>query len=74
MNKLRREHDAATDHYRCVLTSTRKKLGQMVDAIAEGAPVAPIKDKMHTLEDQRIELERLLEDVQEATSICSHCR
>ena len=66
MNKLRREHDAATDHYRRELTSTRKKLDQMVDAIAEGAPVAPIKDKMHALEDRRIELERLLEDVVEA--------
>ena len=37
----------------------------MVDAIADGAPVAPIKDKMHELENWRVFLEGLLEDVEE---------
>ena len=38
----------------------------MVDAIADGAPVAPIKDKMHALENRRVELAAMLEDVVEA--------
>ncbi len=66
MNKLRREHDAATDHYRRELGDTKKKLSQMVDAISEGAPVAPIRDKMHMLEARRLELEEMLKDVEVA--------
>ena len=38
----------------------------MVEAICDGAPVAPIKDKMHALENRRVELEALLEDVEES--------
>ncbi|MEM9640120.1 MAG: recombinase family protein, partial [Pseudomonadota bacterium] len=63
MNKLRREHDAATDHFRRELGTTQKKLSQMVDAIAEGAPVAPIREKMHALEARRLDLEEMLKDV-----------
>ena len=66
MNKLRREHDAATDHFRRELSATQKKLSQMVDAIADGAPVAPIRDKMHSLEARRLELEEMLKEVEGA--------
>jgi site-specific DNA recombinase len=66
MNKLRREHDAAIDFHRDELRKIKKQLSQMVDAIADGAPVAPIKDKMHELENRRVFLEGLLEDVEEA--------
>ena len=66
MNKLRREHDAALDFHRDDLRRVKKHLSQMVDAIAEGAPVAPIKDKMHELENRRVHLEALLKDVEEA--------
>ena len=66
MNKLRRDHVAATEHFRRELKQGKRQMAQMVDAIADGAPVAPIKDKMHALEARRVELEALLEDVQEA--------
>jgi site-specific DNA recombinase len=66
MNKLRREHDSALDHYKQEFEKVKKHLSQLVDAIAEGAPVAPIKDKMHVLEARRIELQELLKDVEEA--------
>ncbi|WP_299861649.1 recombinase zinc beta ribbon domain-containing protein [uncultured Roseobacter sp.] len=66
MNKLRREHDAALDHYKIEFDRVKKQLSQMVDAICDGAPVAPIKDKMHALEARRVELQELLEDVEVA--------
>ena len=66
MNDLRRSHNAALDGYRKEHKSVVKKLDQMVDAIADGAPVAPIKDKMHALENRRVELSAMLEDVVEA--------
>jgi leucyl-tRNA synthetase len=66
MNKLRREHDAAIDFNCDELRKIKKQLSQMVDAIADGAPVAPIKVKMHELENRRVFLEGLLEDVEEA--------
>ncbi|EAP78133.1 recombinase family protein [Roseovarius nubinhibens] len=66
MNKLRREHDAAFDFHREELQRVKKRLSQMVDAIADGAPVAPIKDKMHELENRRVHLVALLDNVEEA--------
>ncbi|MFV1566720.1 MULTISPECIES: recombinase family protein, partial [unclassified Phaeobacter] len=66
MNKLRSEHDAALNQFRAEHERTQKKLSQMVEAICDGAPVAPIKDKMHALENRRVELEALLEDVEES--------
>ena len=66
MNKLRMEHNASLASHRAEHERIKRKLSQMVDAIADGAPVAPIKDKMHALEDRRVELESILEDVEEA--------
>ncbi|MBO9462445.1 recombinase family protein [Labrenzia sp. R5_0] len=66
MNKLRQAHNAAMDHHHQELEKVKRQLAQMVDAIANGAPVAPIKDKMHSLEARRLELEALLEDFEEA--------
>lgn len=36
----------------------------MVDAIADGAPVAAIEDRMHELENRRVELVEILKDVE----------
>ena len=66
MNRLRMEHNAALESHRREHSRTKKQLSQMVDAIADGAPVAPIKDKMHALENRRIELEALLDVAEEA--------
>jgi site-specific DNA recombinase len=66
LNELRRNHNVSLEGHRQELQQTKKKLDQMVDAIAEGAPVAPIKDKMHALEARRIELEAMLQDVEVA--------
>jgi site-specific DNA recombinase len=66
LNELRRNHNVSLEGHKQELQQTKKKLDQMVDAISEGAPVAPIKDKMHTLEARRIELEAMLQDVAEA--------
>ena len=66
MNELRRSHNSALEGARKEHQSVVKKLDQMVDAIADGAPVAPIKDKMRALENRRVELTAMLEDVVEA--------
>jgi site-specific DNA recombinase len=66
LNELRRTHNVSLEGYKQEYQTTKKKLDQMVDAIAEGAPVAPIKDKMHALEARRIELEAMLQDVEVA--------
>ena len=66
MNKLRMEHNAEMEARKREHARTKAKLSQMVDAIADGAPVAPIKDKMHALENRRIELEALMADFVEA--------
>ena len=66
MNRLRMEHNAALESHRREHSRTKKQLSQMVDAIADGAPVAPMKDKMHALENRRIELEALLDVAEEA--------
>lgn len=36
----------------------------MVEAICDGAPVAPIKHKIRALKNRRLELEALFEDVE----------
>ncbi|MEM1150143.1 MAG: recombinase family protein [Pseudomonadota bacterium] len=61
MNRLRREAVSATAGQERELAKITRQLGQMVDAIADGAPVAPIKDKMHALDARKIELEAALE-------------
>ena len=66
MNELRRTHNAALDSHRKEHQLVVKKLDQMVEAIADGAPVAPIKAKMHELEARRVELTAVLQDVVEA--------
>ena len=66
MNKLRMEHNAESEARKREHARIKSQLGQMVDAIADGAPVAPIRDRMHALEDRRVELERLMEDFVEA--------
>ncbi|WP_408014302.1 hypothetical protein [Roseibium marinum] len=66
LNQLRLNHNASIEGYKSEHKQTLKKLDQMVEAIADGAPVAPIRDKMHLLENRRIELEALLQDVEEA--------
>ncbi|MEP0190057.1 MAG: recombinase family protein [Paracoccaceae bacterium] len=63
MNELRRNHNAALAGYQNEHKQVKKRLDQMVDAIADGAPVAPIKDKMHELENRRVALESMLTDI-----------
>lgn len=48
INKLRREHDAATEHYRRELKQGKRQMTQMVDAICDGAPVAPVEQECST--------------------------
>ena len=61
MNRLRREAMAAMVGQERELAKISRQLGQMVDAIADGAPVAPIKDKMHALDARKTTLEAALE-------------
>ena len=61
MNRLRMDHNASLECHRREFEKVKRRLSQMVDAIADGAPVAPIKDKMHELENRRVELEKILD-------------
>lgn len=64
-NALRSEHNAARAATERELGQVKRQLTQMVDAIAEGAPLDPIKDRMHALDARRKELEQRLNTTQD---------
>lgn len=65
MNEIHMSHNAALHGYESELKRIDAKLGKMVDAIADGAPVAPLKDKMHELVARQTELKNILESMTE---------
>ena len=66
MNALRHQHNASLGRHQAEHARIKKQLSKMVDAIADGAEVALIKDKLWELENRRIELEEILADKEEA--------
>ncbi|MEM8655427.1 MAG: hypothetical protein AAGF36_11830 [Pseudomonadota bacterium] len=66
LNRLRRSHNASLKAMQKEHDQAMKQLREMVDAIVECAPVAPIKDRMHELENRRVEIRAILEEAQPA--------
>ena len=66
LDELRRQRNAQRESNERELQKVKRQLTEMVDAIAEGAPVAPVRDKMNALDQRRQELEESLETAPEA--------
>lgn len=65
MNELRQQRSASLAGYRAEFERNDRQLDKMVDAIANGAPVAKLKDKMWELENRQVVLKELLADAKE---------
>ena len=65
MNELHMAHNASLHAYRKELERNKREMDKFVTSIGNGAPVEPIKDRMHELNDRRKELEEILENIKE---------
>ncbi len=65
MNELHSSHNAAIHSYRRELESNKRKLDKMVDAIADGADLAPIKEKLIALDARQNEIKAILSSAEE---------
>ena len=65
MNKLRAEATASLAGYKAELAKVTREMGRLVDAIAEGAGVSLVKDRMLALETHKLDLERLVRETDE---------
>ena len=64
-NEIRQRHNTSLNAYRTELDQINRQIDKMVDAIADGVPVARLKEKMLEMENRRIELESVLEGIKE---------
>jgi site-specific DNA recombinase len=66
VNELRIQHNASIKGYRAELARLEKAREEICDSICNGVPTEFIKDRAIRIQNRREELERLLQDVEEA--------
>lgn len=66
VNELRMERNASVAGYRAELNKLDRERERMIKAIADGISPDLIRDRSHTLQGRRDELQRLLETTEEA--------
>ena len=66
MNEIRMQHNAALSGYRAEHGKIDRQLDKMVDAIADGALFANLKDQITALDERKQELESILNSTEEA--------
>jgi hypothetical protein len=74
LNRLRSDAVASQEGHRAELRKIDKELDRLVDAIAGGAEVARVKDRILALEARRIELEGLLAEAPKPHPVIIHPR
>src|SRR4029079_17356508 len=74
MNRLRSEALASQEGFRAELRKIDKEVDRLVDAIAGGAPVHMVKDRMIALDARKTELDALLAAAPEPRSVIIHPR